>query len=257
MDLESAKKLYRTGLSIRKISSRLRVPRETLRIELAKSGLIFRKSRKDKAISYHNPQFKISTSSAELIAMHAGDGGLDVNGNWTFTSFYKDLNLICRVRFLIRNVVGVEPGTYRRENRIIVASGQRQTQEYFSRYFPMGKKSNIVKIPRGLYCTRNQTILKSVLIGLYSTDGSFSLRKTGRARVEFRVRSKELRNQFLKISQRLGFRLNESDPISNGRPIYTTYTEDQKQIKRWMKTIGSRCDTHNERYEKWLQAGVP
>lgn len=255
--MDAVKKLYRRGLSLRKISAETGLPRETTRLLMIKSGMSLRKSRRDKAVRYHRPRFSVSPESAELVAMHAGDGELGTDGSWSLTSFHKDVQLVCRVRTLVRRVVGVEPNTYHIENKMVVSSGQGQTTEYFSRYFPAGRKSHTVAVPEAFLSSRDPEVARSLLIGLYSTDGSFSLRRDGRARVEFRVRSRRLRDQFVGLSGGFGFGLNSTSPMSRGSPMYAAYTEDQRQVKKWMETIGSRCDTHNRRYGVWLKRGSP
>lgn len=257
MNLREAYREYKKGYNLRELSRKFDIPRETLRIKFKKNGMGLRKSRKEIAITYHKPKLTVNSDSAELVAMHAGDGSLCVDGRWCFTSFYNDLKLINRVCELSKNILGVEPRVYKYGNRVQIVSGQKQVFDYFSRIFPVGKKSHIVRLPGKFYRITDRRILASLLIGLFSTDGCFSLRKNGSARVEFRVRSKFLRNQFLTLSAKVGFKFKKSNPMSNGKLIYTAYIEKRKEVKKWMETIGSRCDTHNKRYERWVNAGVP
>jgi hypothetical protein len=92
--IEKARKMYEKGFSIRKISKKFGIPRETLRIRLINSGVKMRKSKRDMVEFLHEPNFEINPISAELLALHAGDGSLDVRGSWCFSSNKNDKNLV-------------------------------------------------------------------------------------------------------------------------------------------------------------------
>ncbi len=257
---EKIEAMYQNGMSIQKISKIVKIPRETLRIRLIKNGIKLRKSKKELGIKYHKPLYEINAESAELLAMHAGDGSLSKDKRWCFSSNKNDRKLIERVINLTKKIVGVSSDVDYYENRVQIRSKQRQAIEYFSTFFPIGKKSHIVRLPLEIENSSNLEVIKGALIGLFSTDGSFSFRKNNlSSRVEFRVKSRKLRDQFYNLALKIGFNFNISEPKHKEGVIYTAYIERTNDVLKWMEEIGSNCDTHLNRFNEWLKlksAGV-
>ncbi len=254
--IRNAAKLYRSGLSLRNIEKIIGVPRETIRIKLISYGTKLRKSKRHMVRYLHASNFNITPISSELLALHAGDGCLDINGNWCFSSNKSDMNHVKNVVNKFEEIVGVSPHVRVRNNRVQIESGTKQTTEYFSRFFPMGKKSSIVYLPIKILNSRNIEIKRSALRGLFSTDGCFSFRnnKELTPRIEFRVMSKKLRDQFVDLAKSFGFSFNFNAQKHHHRGlIYTAYIERINDVIEWMDMIGSGCDTHIKRYKKWLK----
>lgn len=232
-------------------------------VKLDKIRVKLRKSKRGLGIKYHKPLTELNEEVAELWGLHAGDGSLTKN-RWEFASHINNVTLINRAVSLIRRVVGVEPTIDDRPsiNKTQIRSGQRQAIKYFASYFPFGKKSYIVEMPKEVMESNDPKVIKGALLGLFSSDGSFSFKRSKKLtpRLEFRVKSKKLRDQFITLAEKLNFKLNQSDPKHwNGR-IYTTYKEKIDVVLRWMKEIGTNCDTHIKNFKLWVKlkfAGVP
>ncbi len=254
--IENATRLYESGLSLRKIENIIGIPRETLRIKLISSGIKLRTSKRHMVKFLHTPNFDINPISSELLALHAGDGCLDIRGEWCFSSNKNDKNHVKNVIDKFEKTVGISPYISVENNRIQIRSKSKQTTDYFSRFFKKGKKSLTVSLPKEILDSENIRILKSALRGLFSTDGCFSFKnnKELSPRIEFRVMSKKLRNQFVELAKNFGFRFNFNTQKHHQKGvIYTAYIERIDDVIKWMDRIGSRCDTHIERYKKWLK----
>lgn len=247
--------MYDEGMSLRKLSRFSDIPRETLRLRMKSLGVKMRKSRKDIGVSYHEPLHELTKGFAEILAIHAGDGSLDKQGIWGIYCFVKDINLSKRIIKLARDVIGIEPDVdYDRRSVIQIRSGQKQAFDFISKYFPIGKKSYIVELPKILISSEKPHIIKSILRGLMSTDGSFSFKKDGLTpRVEFRVMSIKLRDQFAYLAKKLGFRFCISSPKSRDRVIHTAYSEKIATVLKWYKEIGFTCDSHSKRFDLWFK----
>ena len=250
--IKNIAEMYNSGLSLRKISRIVGIPRESLRLKLISSGLKLRKSKRYMVRFLHEPDFRISPISAELLALHAGDGCLDRTGEWSFTSNMNDQEHVRNIMEKFQQVVGIIPNQRIRNNKIEMSSKAKQTTEYFSKFFPKGKKSHIVSLPREIMNSNDSKIIKSALRGLFSTDGSFSFNKKRLTpRIEFRVKSKKLRNNFITLSRFIGFKFNSNTQKHWKGLIYTAYLERIDDVNKWMKNVGSSCDTHVQSYNRW------
>lgn len=257
MNSQNIIKLYESGLSIKKISKKFGISREQIKSQLIQNKIIIRKSCRQIAINYHEPLSELNENVAELWGLHAGDGSLTKN-EWEFSSNINDRVLNNHVIYLVRKVVGVEPRITHRPSlgKTEISSGQKQTLNYFSKNFPIGKKSHFIKMPKEIMKSNNQKIIKAALIGLFSSDGSFSFRKrkknTLTPRLEFRVKSERLRNQFIELASKTNVGFCVSNPKHRNGFIFTAYTEKISTVLKWMKEIGSNCDSHNEKFNEWL-----
>ena len=247
--------MYDDGISLRKLSRFSDTPRETLRLRIKSLGVKMRKSRKDIGVSYHKPSHELTEEFAEILAIHAGDGSLDKQGRWCVSCFVEDTDLSKRIIKLTRDVIGIEPDVdYYKRSVIEIRSGQKQAFDFISEYFPIGKKSYIVELPEILISSEKLHIIKSLLRGLMSTDGSFSFKKDGLTpRVEFRVMSIKLRDQFAYLAKKLGFQFCISSPKSRDGVIHTAYSEKIATVLKWYKEIGFTCDSHSKKFDLWLK----
>jgi len=251
-DIKAAAKMYENNFSIKKISDLVGIPRETLRIKLISSGIKMRKSKRYMVKFLHNSKFEINPLSSELLALHAGDGCLDITGEWSFTSNKNDKKHVKNVVDKFQQVVGVVPNVNVRRDRIEIRSKSKQTTDYFSRFFPRGKKSHIVSLPKEIVNSKDIKILKPALRGLFSTDGCFTFNKVRLSpRIEFRVKSRKLRNDFVNLAKSIGFEFNFNTQKHWNGVIFTAYLERNKDAIEWMDIIGSTCDTHLKKYKLW------
>lgn len=253
--LNKAAQLYKRGLSLREISQKLGIPRETLRIKLIKNGLKLRKSKRYMPMVLHESLNKIDPKCAELLAMHAGDGCLDVRGRWCFSSNKNDQALVKHVTNLVKDIVGVVPNINFEAKRIQIRSSHRQVFNYFSKFFPIGNKALKVSLPQQIMLSKDLNVKRCALRGLFSTDGSFSFKKIEKLspRIEFRVKSKKLRDQFVKLAKSFNFEFKFNTQKHWKGVIYTAYIEKIREVIRWMDEIGSMCDTHIKNYNRWYR----
>lgn len=252
-NIDRAIKFYKSGLGIKKVSEKVDIPRETLRLILKEKGVKLRKSKKY-ILALHQPLYTISPKSAELLAMHAGDGCLDRTGRWCFTADIRDEFLAKHVINLVKEIVGIVPSIFKDKRRVQIRSSQKQIRKYFLKYYSMGKKAYGVRLPSVIISTKNKDIKCHALRGLFSTDGSFSFKKKELTpRIEFRVKSKKLRDQFVKLAKGFDFKFNYNTQKHRNGIIYTAYIEKIQEVIRWFGVVGSSCDIHIKRYNNWYK----
>lgn len=211
-------------------------------------------------ITYSLPQHFINEDLALLVGLHAGDGFIS-HGIWGLRCNIRDKNMYQMILRLIRKVLGVEPNIGLWNNAFEIRSGQKQVVDFFKTYgFLEGKKAYDAKIPDALAFSKNPKIIKGVLRGLFSSDGSFSFqRRCHSPRIDFTVRSEILRNQFIYLASNIGFSLNKCDPmrVSRGYTINSTgkffnaNLTSKASVVKWMKKVGTICDSHVKRYDRW------
>jgi intein/homing endonuclease len=197
---------------------------------------------------------------AELLGLHAGDGYISC-GIWGIRVNLQDEKMAQRIVFLARNVLGVEPCVSIRQNTFEIRSGQRQAVRFFSNYgFVEGKKAYNVQAPSQIMPMANVEIVKAFLRGLFSSDGSFSFRKSDfSCRVDLTLRSKLLRDQFVDLSSRICFSFNICDAVrvrygfieSSSGAFFNANLTSKKLVLSWMKDVGTLCDSRLGKFELW------
>jgi intein/homing endonuclease len=138
----------------------------------------------------------------------------------------------------------------------MIRSGQPQALAFFRAYgFPQGRKAGTVAIPKQISESNNEGIIKAFLCGLFSTDGCFSFQVTRGPRVEIQVKSKKLRDGFVDLANRIGFKFRTYEYLppngKNKSPLQVAYTTQSKQVVRWMDEVGSIKDAHISHYVMW------
>lgn len=217
---------------------------------------------KGRSIVYHPPKSIIDEQVAELLGIHAGDGYVSC-GVWGIRCNLEDENFAQHIIHLIRNVLGIEPCIRIRENTYEIRSGQKKAVNFFLNYgFPNGKKSQTVQIPRRILSVNEPRIIKAFLRGIFSSDGCFSFRKKDNSpRVDLMVRSKFLRDQFVDLATGIGFSFNKCNArrVKKGftwkstGSFYNANLCSQSEVWRWMRDIGSLCDSHVKKFEVWCE----
>jgi intein/homing endonuclease len=166
-----------------------------------------------------------------------------------------------QIIYLTRSVLGVEPCVRIRENTFEIRSGQRQVIRFFQKYgFIKGKKAYVARIPAQIIDTKDSEIIKAFLKGLFSSDGSFSFRKRDYSpRIDLVVRSRLLRDQFVALATKIGFRFNKCDAkrvqegftIKSAGTFFNANLCSRKEVIRWMAAVGTICDSHIKKFELW------
>jgi len=208
-------------------------------------------------IIYHEPLKELNLNVALLLGLHAGDGWL--SDKWGITCGQDDRSMFLRIMGLVRNVLGVEsikPIKCSAGKAIMIRSGQPQALAFFRRYgFPQGRKAGKVCIPKQVLESNDEDIVKAFLRGLFSTDGCFSFQVDRGPRVEIQVKSEKLRDDFIHLTNWLGFSFRSYAYLpprgKNKAPLQVAYTTQTKQVIRWMEDIGSIKDSHIEKYQYW------
>lgn len=251
MDREHAR-LYESGLSLAAISRIVGVPRETLRLRLHAQGVTMRHVHP----VYSAPRRCLDFEVSVLLGLHAGDGWSSTV--WGISIHSCDRRMIRETSRLVRSVLGVEPGVRKnRDNTVNIFSGKSQARRFFQQYgFPTGRKSATVKVPWRILDGPLE-VKRGFLRGVFSADGCFY--KTGnRGECRFEVASKSLRDGFVRLASDLQFGFCTYSYIHHGGhnklPPHLAYLGRQGQVHRWMREVGSLCDTHLRRYESLLRA---
>jgi intein/homing endonuclease len=208
-------------------------------------------------VVYSQPKKELDEDVALLLGLHVGDGWL--SDKWGITCEPKDKSMIIRVNQLVRDILGVEPikpCKCAAGKAIMIRSGQRQALDFFRNYgLPQGRKAGKVRVPQQILESNNETLIKSFLCGLFSTDGCFSFQVDRGPRVEIQVKSESLRDDFIHLAGRLGFSFRSYAYLpprgKNKAPLQVAYTTQTKQVVRWMEEIGSIKDSHVEKYQHW------
>ncbi len=215
-------------------------------------------------ITYQQPKKALNIEAAELVGLHAGDGYISC-GVWGIRCNLRDEKMAQHIVLLARNVLGVEPCVRIRQNTYEIRSGQQPAVKFFYNYgFAEGKNAHTVHIPKQILETENLEIARAFLKGLFSADGSFSVRKSDcSSRMDLSVRSRFLRDEFVELCTRIGFHFNICNPVrvkkgftmkSTGA-FFNVNLTSKNRVLAWMKVIGTYCDTHLEKFKTWQMMG--
>jgi hypothetical protein len=252
VNVEDLVEFYESGMTLRSISARVGIPRETIRRKLHRVGVRMRHVHQ----TYADPRRVLDYDSAVLLGLHAGDGW--ISGTWGICLHASDFNMRAEVIRLIRDVLGVEPGVDReRDHAIIIRSAKKQVIKFFTRYgFPEGRKSSKVRVPRAVF-DGGIEVKRGFLRGLFSSDGCF-YREGQRGECRLEVVSRALRDGFVTIASVLGYQFRKYSYMHHGGhnklPLHLAYLGKQDQVLRWMREIGSICDAHIRRFDGLVDA---
>jgi hypothetical protein len=210
-----------------------------------------------KRIIHHLPVTELNKDAALLLGLHAGDGWL--SDKWGLTCGQDDIEMLEKITRLVRTVLGVEPNKPIKcpaGRAIMIRSGQPQALSFFHAYgFPQGRKAGVVVVPKQIFESNDQDIIKSFLCGLFSTDGCFSYQVNRGPRVEIQVKSQGLRDGFVDLASRIDFEFRSYAYLppkgKNKSPLQVAFTTRSGQVIRWMEEVGSIKDAHIKRYTKW------
>lgn len=208
-------------------------------------------------IIYHPPLKELNEDVSLLLGLHAGDGWL--SDKWGISCGQDDKEMLVRIIELVRNILGVEPNRPIKcpsGKAFMIRSGQAQALEFFRNYgFPQGRKAGTVSISKQILESKDEGIYRAFLCGLFSTDGCFSFQVNRGPRVEIQVKSENLRDGFVDLADRIGFKFRVYSYLppngKNKSPLQVAYTTRSQQVIHWMEEVGSIKDAHNIRYKKW------
>jgi len=141
--------------------------------------------------------------------------------------------------------------------------------------FQPGTKALTVKIPKNVFSSKDNEIIKAVLRGIFDADGSFwceksrsktsiEWKRTHHYHPEFQIGScsKELLDQIHFLLKRFNIdskvSLRGKKGYKNGRNVNDYYglrIRKIEHIKRWFEIIGSSNPRHQTRYGVWKKCG--
>ncbi len=237
-------------MTLRSISARLGVPKETIRTRLHRSGVHMCHTHQ----IYAPARSVLDYDRAVLLVLHAGDGW--ISGTWGICINSSDLRMRAEVLRLVPDVLGVEPGVSdERDHAITVRSQKSQVIKFFTQYgFPEGRKSAIVRVPQAIF-DGGPDIKRGFLKGLFSSDGCF-YREGVRGECRLGVASKALRDGFVSLASDLGFDFRKYSYVHHGGhnklPLHLAYLGKQEQVLSWMREVGSICDSHIRKYDELI-----
>jgi intein/homing endonuclease len=141
--------------------------------------------------------------------------------------------------------------------------------------FQIGPKALCAKIPEKVFFSKDKSIIKSVLRGLFDTDGCFwceksntktstEWKRTHHYHPELKITScsKQLLNQCNELLDRLGIESRVVQKCKKGfkygrnrNNLYLLRIRKIKEIKKWFDVIGSSNPRHQTRYAIWENLG--
>lgn len=156
----------------------------------------------------------------------------------------------------------------------IVSYKKKIVQKAIDLGFQVGKKSYIAKIPDWIMDSNNKDIIKSVIRGIFDTDGCFYCKKAYgkydkpwtkehhcKPRIIFNLTSKMLVNQMCFLFSKINIefkryaRTPKSNPLKNNSKIYTIHINKYNHIERWFKIVKTSNSRHQTRYDVWKKFG--
>jgi hypothetical protein len=222
---------------------------------------------------------KINSEVAEILGAFIGDGwiesrqrGLYIMGSPTEDKDYYDKFL---APLFLKNFLQIEPKAFPYWSVYGIAIYKKKIiKQAIDLGFQVGPKSLVAEIPKYVMCS-NKSIIKSILRGIFDTDGSFWCDKS-RAKTSVKWKrtynyipqiriascSKKLVNQIkillddlkiiseVKYKNKKGFKCN--------RNIHDSYSLDirkKSEVEKWFKLIGTNNPRHQTRYDVWKKLG--
>jgi len=206
---------------------------------------------------------EIDTDIWELIGICLGDGCLSkyfskYENRWQYevlftgnlkddTKYYEDCIIpILRSKFDLRTNYHART----KENVIYIAIKSKRIFNFFKLLgMPVGKKKDKIRITNTMF-NSSSNIKAAILRGLLDTDGHIFARK-----------DEDYKYPHLKITSASNKFLNDIKILINefNMPAYIhgddVLIRGSKNLKKWMKIIGSSHPINNYRYKQWLETG--
>jgi hypothetical protein len=224
--------------------------------------------------SIHNPEI------AEILGAFIGDGWIEsdkdalyIAGSPTEDKQYYDKHLS---ELFSKHFDEVKPKAFLYWKVYgIVTYKKKAINKAINLGFQVGPKSSVAKIPDSIIHSRNEEVIKSVLRGIFDSDGSFWCEKT-RSKTsnewlkthnhhpELRITScsRTLLEQIQVLLNSLDIKSKivqkNTKGFKHGRNINDSYAlniRKKEEIKNWFRIIGTNNPRHRTRYEVWKKLG--
>ena len=200
---------------------------------------------------------------AEICGMHAGDGTLyrtnsgsvvwELRGGIDETDYYH--NYVCP---LVKTVFGIEVVPKRRSGGGTGSFGiqlsKKEITQFLMQFFPVGKKSAIVKIPP-LILNSSTEVKGAFLRGLFDTDGCIRFDKNHTEhkyypKIELSTNSVQLKDDVRLVLQELGIGCHYWKSGTG----YSLCVPGKKNLAKWMELVSWSNPKH---LNKLAQANFP
>jgi DNA-binding transcriptional regulator WhiA len=211
---------------------------------------------------------KISTELAEEFGWHIGDGSMNFYKNrGKLRGFYQlrghieddEVHYTKRIKPLFEKLYGIKLNIRKMPStRVIGFQIWNNDIINFKKSFglPLGKKFNI-KIPENFLT--NDKLKKSILRGIFDTDGGIYLeKKNGKLypRIYITTISLNLSEQLLNLFNELGFRITRYSQLYpskfNRQRSYILTIRGCEMFHKFMKEIRPENPKHQQKYSTWL-----
>lgn len=226
--------------------------------------------RKVKLPKYINP------SLSELIGIHIGDGSITdafKDGKHAFIEYCGDSSddsdyYKIYVTDLIEKLFGIKPIVEDYDTWFKLVINSKAIFKFYTDVIglPVGKKAKTVTMPN-LILNSSKTIINRFLRGLIDTDGSLTFKKKFKERhyypvIKITLASKPLISQVNNLLVNLGFTtytyldVKRFDVRTNKTNIiHEVYLYGNKNLERWVRTIGFKNSKHKTKYLIWKKYG--
>lgn len=170
----------------------------------------------------------LTSELAYLIGALHGDGSLNKNKKYVTITTEISPYLKSVIKPIIKELFGIDsqtrimkPGSYMR-----LTMGSKVIHSFLSLYCPVGKKKDLLKVPKEIY--QDNRLLISYLSGLFDTDGCLTHTEKNRKQLYFVFVQSDKRfvYQVYKALNKLGIKTNEprkfkspSIPYAKGRSL--------------------------------------
>ena len=220
---------------------------------LKKTGYIIPK--KNLIVQYKGKKVKFPTKMtpelAEFLGYIIGDGHLE---KYYFEITNNDPEILENVMYLTKTLFdkNAKEKVDKRNGVKKILCSSKILNIYLNKIFeiPIGKKSDIIKIPKKIQLT-NKEISKYFLRGYFDCDGTVS--KNTRS-MEFCSASREFIEELRLFILRFGLFSSTSKKIINNKPYYRLYLRS-KDVEQFHNEIGSLVKHKKTRLEKSISIG--
>lgn len=202
----------------------------------------------------------INSNIAELCGIILGDGHLHSTENRIVITgsnediFYYRNHLI----LLFKKHFGVIPKLVRVKNKNsyrLILENKRVFNFFINIGLVKGKKDKIT-IPETIL--NDSSLLKSFIKGLFDTDGYLKFSKQNKSinyypRIRFSFYNTPLSLELVKVFKKLGF--NFGFCVDKRNDILYYEISGFRNLREWMKSVGSSNDVHLSKYLLWEKFG--
>lgn len=203
---------------------------------------------------------KYSEEYAELIGTILGDGYLGKK-ELTITGADHEKRYIYYIKKQIQKLFGLRSklfNNYSNKNAVVLDCYSKELIELLSiDGLVIGNKiKNGARFPK--WISRKNAYVRCALRGLFDTDGGIYSKQKGyrRAVIEFQTASPEIREEILYFLKKIGYSPSKSATSNGKSKRYNVRIQNQDEILRFFRLIGSSNPKNIIRYKHFLKNGI-